>query len=282
MGLQDRPYWREDFDRGPGRFGGFRLGLPKPTRAALGVIIVCTVLYLVTGFAGEKKWALYAWLSLRADRAHELWRFVTFQFMHGDAGHFLWNMVAIYFFMAPIERAWGIRKVLVFYLICGAFGGGCFLLMTLIWPGAFGVPLIGASGGALACLMACAILFPQIIVLIFPIRWVAAFLVVLYLLSTAFDKDLSDAAHLGGMIAAGLWIWGLPRLRQRLSSARTKRSRGAWERKLKRQADEQAEIDRILEKIHQQGIGSLSAKEKRTLRNATRQQQKEEHDLYRL
>ena len=47
---------------------------------------------------------------------------------------------------------------------------------------------------------------------------------------------------------------------------------------MKRRADEQAAIDRILDKIKQEGISSLSEKEKRALQQATRRQRGEEPD----
>ncbi|HOW69646.1 MAG TPA: M50 family metallopeptidase [Phycisphaerae bacterium] len=49
--------------------------------------------------------------------------------------------------------------------------------------------------------------------------------------------------------------------------------KGLWERKRKKIAAEDAEVDRILAKVHDQGIQSLSRSEKKTLERATRRQQ---------
>ena len=51
---------------------------------------------------------------------------------------------------------------------------------------------------------------------------------------------------------------------------------------MKHQAAHQAEIDRILQKIHDQGLGSLTRKEKKILQETTHRQQKEDNRLYRL
>jgi hypothetical protein len=58
--------------------------------------------------------------------------------------------------------------------------------------------------------------------------------------------------------------------------------RGAWQRKLGSRQDEQAEIDRILNKIHDSGLNSLSRRERNILQEATRRQQEEDKLIRRL
>ena len=85
--------------------------------------------------------------------------------------------------------------------------------------------LIGASGGVYAVVLACAILFPQIRLILFlfpvPIRFAAALFIgiaVYNLLSGiasgGFVGGISDAAHLGGAVAGAFWVWVLPGLRR--------------------------------------------------------------------
>lgn len=57
---------------------------------------------------------------------------------------------------------------------------------------------------------------------------------------------------------------------------RSRRQQGAWARRQRKLAAEQAEVDRILAKVHEQGLQSLTHREKKTLARATRRQQ--EHD----
>ena len=49
-----------------------------------------------------------------------------------------------------------------------------------------------------------------------------------------------------------------------------------------RRAAEEAEVNRILDKIRDHGINSLTRKEKKTLQDATRRQREEERELHRL
>ena len=57
---------------------------------------------------------------------------------------------------------------------------------------------------------------------------------------------------------------------------------GAWARKQKKLVDEQADVDRILAKVHEQGMASLTRKEKKTLAQATKQQQNDERRTGRI
>jgi Zn-dependent protease len=54
---------------------------------------------------------------------------------------------------------------------------------------------------------------------------------------------------------------------------------GGWERKVQEEADLAVELDRILKKVHDQGLNSLSYVERQTLQRATRERQKREHDF---
>ena len=81
----------------------------------------------------------------------------------------------------------------------------------------------------------------------------------------------SEVAHTGGALGAAVWIWILPRVAVQAASARVRIKKGAWDRKMKQQAEEEKSIDEILRKIHEQGINSLTSKEKKTLADATKE-----------
>jgi membrane associated rhomboid family serine protease len=295
MGLHDRPYWRDDFDQGGKGFGTIVAGMPKPTSVVKWLLIAnLAVSVLQIFFDRDRAAHMSQWLAVTGAEWWQLWRYVTFQFLHGGLFHLLFNMLGLYLLGRILEESWGPKRFLVFYLSCGAFAGLCHVVMTFAFsPAHTHTHLIGASGGVFAVVLACAILFPQIrLILLFfpvPIRFAAALFIgiaVFNLLSGiaggGFVGGISDAAHLGGAVAGVFWVWGLPRLRRGLVSTRIRRGKGAWHRKLKKQADEQVEIDAILHKIHEQGIGSLTSSEKRILKNASRQQQQEENNLGRL
>jgi membrane associated rhomboid family serine protease len=274
MPLDQRPYMQT------GRpYGGGGFGLPRPPRVTLAVILACAVVFLL-GITPELRTRIVQYASLPADKAAEVWRLITFQFVHGDPRHLLFNLLGLYFFAPPLERAWGSRRFLVFYLSCGVFAGLSFLLLAgLLGSMTF---LVGASGGMVGCLIACAILYPSFLVIVFPIRWVAGFYALLFVLGLIYERDLADAAHLGGAVAGAVWVWLGPRAQSATGRVGKKLRQGAWQRRLHCRQTQQEEIDRILQKVHDRGLESLSHKERRTLQEASRRQRQEEHRLRRL
>jgi len=173
-------------------------------------------------------------------------------------------------------------------LSCGVVAGVAYAVMGVALGLDKSFPLIGASGGVFAILLACAVLFPQMRLILFlfpvPIRFAAllifGFMAVLVLSSLSHGsvspQFWSHVAHLGGAVAGAFWIWVLPRLGVRVGAAKVHMKRGAWERKMERDAEEEKTIDEILRKIHEEGINSLSSKEKKTLSEATKRQRREE------
>ena len=227
----------------------------------------------------------------------QIWRYVTFQFLHSprDFLHIVFNMVGLYFLGTVLERSWGSRRFLRFYLTCGVVAGLAYVIIGTLFPRQVPsqMPIIGASGGVYGLVLACAILFPQfqVILLFFvvPIRVVATILVGVMILmvvrALAWGEAyaaMSHVAHLGGAAAAAVWIWVLPRLRGSAGRAKVRAKTGAWDRKVRRRAEEEAHVDEILQKIKDHGIASLSRAEKRTLQEATRRQRDEERHIRRL
>jgi membrane associated rhomboid family serine protease len=218
----------------------------------------------------------------------QVWRYVTFQFLHGGFWHIALNMLGLFFLGRPVEQQMGSVRFLVFYLTCGIVAGIAYVLMGMIMgPQELPVttPIIGASGGVFAVLLACAVRFPQMkllfmFVFAIPIRVAAAIVfggMVLLILSSfsaghTTPKFWSDIAHLGGAVGAAIWVWGLPGLMVAHASASKKLNEGAWKRKVKRREETEKTVDEILRKVHQQGINSLSKKEKDLLADATQRQ----------
>jgi len=293
MGLHDRPYWKDDQGGGGGNFygggggfgGGMRGGqMPKPGRAVGTLLIANVVMFFLQLVPGVEEQ-----LVLIPARWWYVWNYVTFQFLHGGPMHLIFNMIGLYFLGMILEKAWAPRRFVTFYLACGVFAGICHVLVTFAMGGKTEIPMLGASGGVYAIVVACAILFPHIrLILLFflvPIRFVAILFVavgVYSILAAHPDDRTAHAAHLGGAVMAAFWVWVLPRLRGAAQEANLKRRQGAWDRKMKQRAAEQAEIDRILDKIKVNGLNSLSRREKDTLQKATRRQQAEEDRAHRL
>ncbi len=185
-------------------------------------------------------------------------------------------MLGLFFFGRILEKHWGSKKFLIFYLICGAAGGFVYPILTSIGFLEKSY-LIGASGSIFGILAAVAILFPRVSVYIwgiFPIpMWVLAGVYLLYSIRGLFGGSNAggEAAHLAGMVTGAIYVLS----QSWRANFKTKIGVGAWERKMTAQRDLQKEVDRILEKIHQKGIQSLSYKEKKILRQATEAEQKQ-------
>ena len=295
MGLHDRPY----MDNGPGGgLGGSRphgrglmAGMPRAGRAVMILLIINAAAFVLLILLdnprpGYPYGVLSAYFGATPGAFWQVWRYVTFQFLHstGDILHIALNMLGLYMLGTPLEQRWGARPFVRFYLICGVAAGMAYVVIGNLVGMGDNVPIVGASGGVYGIVLACAVLFPQFKLIFFlfpvPIRMAALIIfggMVLVILGSV-SKGLygpqfwSDVAHLGGAVTAAVWIWGLPRLRHATAEARSKHEHGAWQRKLQREAAEQREVDRILDKVHDDGIGSLTTKEKRILQDATRRQ----------
>lgn len=287
MGLHNRPYMRDDFNSGGGRsLGSVFGGMPRPKQAVKWLLIANVAVFflqqILLGLTSATAVIPSAWW--------QVWRYLTFQFLHGGPIHLLFNMIGLYFLGMILENAWGSKRFLKFYLVCGAVAGLTHVAITFAFnPSGMNVRLVGASGGVYAIVLACAVFFPriQVIVLFFPmpIRFAAMLFIGIAgynILSGGFNSGISDAAHLGGAGAAAVWIWILPKLKAGAVRRKSVDNRGAWQRKMQKLADEQAQIDSILAKIHENGIASLTGREKKILRDATRRQQTEDRGINRL
>jgi membrane associated rhomboid family serine protease len=272
MGLYDRDYTQEKFQSLFRNAPQLRMSFPQITPAVKWLLLVNAAVYLVQVLGGDNlltKWFSVYPFSLLA--VLQIWRLVTYQFLHGSGGHLLFNMLGLFFLGPTLEQHWGSRRFLVFYLSCGAAGALFYILLVAVGF-LVAVPMVGASGAILGMLAACAILFPHFVVFIFlfpvPIRVAAIAFTVLYLFAvvTKAANAGGDAAHLAGIVAGASYVlsqsWRT-KLKLKVQSA-------LWEGKIAAERELQVELDRILEKVHDHGIHSLTLKEKRTLKQATR------------
>jgi len=283
MGLYDRDYTRVDFDSHYRHTPQMRFTFPRITPVVKRLLIINFVVFFVSAIFLPNniympnlpfpinfldKWCSVFPYSLGAGL--QVWRLITYQFLHADILHILFNMLGLFFLGPTLERHWGSRKFLIFYLSCGAAGG---LFYTLLVALNFlrAIPMVGASGAILGLLAACAILFPHFVVFIFlfpvPIRVAAIGLTILYFffVVTRAENAGGHAAHLAGMAAGAGYVFFKP-WRERF---KLKMQADAWEKKMAEQRRLQMEVDRILQKVHDSGIHSLTSKEKRILKKAT-------------
>jgi membrane associated rhomboid family serine protease len=225
------------------------------------------------------------------------WSPLTYMFIHGGFWHVFFNMVAVFFFGPPLERTWGGREFVKFYLVCGL--GAAFTSFLLI--GMVGSPLvIGASGAVFGLLLAFAMKWPNAPLYIWGLLPIKAkyFVGILGVVSfyatfTAGRMGGGGVAHwthLGGFVSAWIYLKYGDRIETRLRRVRVRTRRlrvhrpgqaggsggqsgepgRAGGRRRPVSPDTLDEVDRILDKIREQGIDALSTEEREYLDEMSR------------
>lgn len=247
-------------------------------------------------------------------------QFVTYMFMHGGFSHLFFNMFALWMFGNTIERYWGSKYFLIYYMVCG-IGAGIIQeigqMLGFINPGAM---TIGASGAVYGVLLAFGMTFPneKIFIIPIPIPLKAKYFVMIYVaielfLGSSSNDNVAHYAHLGGMLFGLILIlywkarakkraastsyntWtsssttntydkgkggmfgGLknafggekkPKMKVTYTSPSTERERD-YEYNARKKSEAE-EIDRILDKVRQNGYTNLTDEEKRKLFDASK------------
>ena len=222
------------------------------------------------------------------------WSPITYMFVHGGFMHVLFNMIAVFFFGPPLEREMGGRGFIRYYLVCGIGAA----LTSVLLVGVIGTPVvIGASGAVFGVMLAFAWKWPDAPIYIWGLlpvkaKWMVGFLGLAALWATVQagpSGDVAHWAHLGGLVTGVVYLkfghalagrWRALRGAKRGSRGRgrgagrsggdatsrdirTARRRGA-------SGDELDEVDRILDKIREQGIDALSQEEQKFLDEMSR------------
>lgn len=277
----------------------------KPTSAVMWLLIINVVAFFLDLIS--RNWpgntSFFFGLSIDGLRSLYIWQPVTYMFMHANEWHLLFNMIGLYVFGTEFERHFGKSKFLEFYFTCGLVGGFAYLVLGVINPYYAQIPIVGASGAIYGLLVAAIIFFPhiQVILVIFPVPIRVFGLIILaillmQLIGPGGVQNLGgEICHIGGAITGLLvfYAWGvLPGGRGRaggpgmvggyLQQRATRRREGAWARKQKELAELQAEVDRILAKVHNDGINSLTNREKKILSEATRRQKERDSNIGRI
>jgi len=208
-----------------------------------------------------------------------VYQVVTYMFLHspGSFMHIFFNMLMLWMFGAEIERMWGTRKFLRFYLITGTVAG---IFTVLLTPNS-STPVIGASGAVLGVLVAFAVLWPDRRVYLYfllPVRvkYLMMFIVGMDLV-LAFSRSGDNVAHwthLGGAIFGLLYMkrGGIPNfVRKKMLGIRSNRQDKKEEKKQANSDKLMDDVDRILDKINEVGINNLTDKERKTLERASSQ-----------
>ncbi len=280
MGLYDREYTQGGYHGGHRYAPQMRMNFPQLTPMVKAILFINIGVFFVqllvqSASSRDPITLLFSVFPYSLGAKLQVWRLITYQFLHGGFWHIAMNMLGLYFLGPTLERHWSSRRFLTFYLGCGATGGVLYILLASVnWLGV--APMVGASGAILGMLAACAILFPQFVVffILFPVPIrIAAIVIGMGALATILSKGLNaggEAAHLGGMVAGALYVFTQSHGQQLVGKVQN----GRWEKKIAAERDMLQEIDRVLEKVHNSGIHSLTRAEKSILKRATEAEQK--------
>ncbi len=202
------------------------------------LLIVNFLAFVATWVLGRSGIDLNSMLGLHFFMANDfqIYQLVTYMFLHGGFTHIFFNMFALWMFGAVVERVWGPKKFLFYYISCGIGAGlvqeiaqyinyvalgldtfervnlGGTLMMTAdylnLWT------TIGASGAVYAILLAFGMIFPneRLFIIPFPFPIKAKWLVVGYIAIELFSAlsgpgdGVAHTAHLGGMLFGFIMI----------------------------------------------------------------------------
>lgn len=212
-----------------------RLQIPPVTLNLLIINLLCYVAQLALPRIGIDLTGLLGLHYITASDFH-LWQPVTYMFLHGGFTHLFFNMFALFMFGVTIERTWGSKRYLLFYLVCGVTAA---LSQEIVWGlttvravagyDTIAFPdgsrmtaelfvnqllTIGASGAVFGLLLAFGWLYPNagIFLLFIPIPIKAKYFVIgyglleLFLGVTGSQSGVAHFAHLGGMLGGLLLI----------------------------------------------------------------------------
>ena len=247
------------------------------------------------------------WFELPASATQLLqrpWTLFTYMFLHqGLLMHILWNMFALYVFGRIFLNFYSARHFIGTYLLGGLSGALFYVVAYNVFPYFSGVVgssyLVGASASVLAIVTAAAVRCPdfRLNMLFFGSVKLSTFALVAVLVSVLMlsgDNAGGNFAHLGGafggmLVAIALgrgtditelvnrpldWFASLFKRR----SKKAKKGRFTYTKGSKRSDDyeynarkksDEAQIDKILEKIKKGGYASLTDEEKKRLFDAS-------------
>lgn len=208
--------------------------IPTVTRNLLLINIIAFIAQYIFDGMGIKLDAIFGLHFFLASH-FSLYQLITYMFLHGGFTHLFFNMFALWMFGCVIERVWGARRFLFYYIFCGVGAGLIQEVAQLVelfvmnpqltFADAFNLPetaadslnlwrTIGASGGVYAILLAFGMTFPNERIFIFPLpvpikaKWFVVFYagVELFMALGSSNDGVAHMAHLGGMFFGYLLI----------------------------------------------------------------------------
>lgn len=210
--------------------------MPRITPIVKNLIIINVLFFLFSSIAGSSPGLMKSINDLLpvyhpSSSMFRPWQIITHMFMHVDFRHILFNMFGLFFLGATLERFWGPKRFVIYYVIAGLGG---LLLQTgvnaYMYYEAFGTAfpiaselpvnvartvtysnMRGASGAVFGLLLAFGYLFPNTPLYLFfiPIPIKAKYFVIGYGLIELFSGVSGFMGPGGGMVAHFAHIGGM-------------------------------------------------------------------------
>lgn len=259
------------------RYGytGFRFGGGVLPRMIKHLLIINGVVFLFQLILPRGFTYYFGLVPAMVKNNFAIWQLFTYMFLHGGFFHILFNMFALWMFGSDIERSWGGKEFLKYYMLCGVGAG----MLNFLFSMNSTIPVIGASGAVYGILVAYAMMFPNRMIylyFLFPVKakyLVIAFAVIEFMASWNRAGDgVAHFAHLGGMLIGFLYLksdWRLPRFSFKLGSLTGRISSKRAQRRKKKEDDILDRVDEVLDKINRVGYHNLTEEEKRILTKAS-------------
>ena len=255
--------------------GGNPLLLPNGIKLLLIINIVVFVLIELTG-QKNVLFQLFGLVPRAVLQEYRLWQTFTYLFLHGGWIHILFNMLVLWMFGKDLEMDWGKNEFLIFYFVCGIGSGLITVLANINSP----IVIVGASGSIYGVLVAYGFTYPNRTVYlygVFPLKVkyvVLGFGVIAFVASLSITQSkVSHITHLAGMIIGIIYIlfnfrWKNIRLwytKIRLRSIQDKQNSHEGE-----ETHIKMQVDKILDKLNDQGWESLTSQEEEFLTRASK------------
>jgi membrane associated rhomboid family serine protease len=281
MGIYDREYYRDE---------GIRLQPDWNGRSAISYLVILNIAVFVAnillskgGFTSQNQGIVNELLALRDSNATQpwmWWRVLSYAFVHDSSQifHLLFNMLGLYFLGRSVEDKYGKLEFLRIYLMTAIVCGSLWLVKSF----ALNTPqteILGASGAVICIEMLFVLNFPKetVYLFVFPIpAWVLGVFLVLSNLVSSPSTGVAVDVHVVGILFAFAYFflgWNFGFL-QDLQGTFRRAKRKLLGPKLRvhqeNGATDDAEADRILQKIHEQGKDSLTSKERKFMEKYSR------------
>lgn len=206
------------------------------TKNLLIINTICFLAYYVLAGRGVDFNNIFGLHYLQASH-FQIYQFLTYMFMHASFSHLFFNMFALWMFGSVMERTFGSKRFLIYYLVCGLGAALCQELSQSIMVysmvaengGTFHdllnlsaadrsylnvMTTVGASGSIYGVLLAFGMTFPEQRMFFFPLpvpikaKWLVCGYAVIELLMAMSQKGdgVAHVAHLGGMLFGYLLI----------------------------------------------------------------------------